>query len=214
MSFGARDPSDARDPSARLSPTWAGFPLPRVLAAQRDGVVSLSRLGAKVVDWQVQTPCADWTLLDLGGHVLTIARYYHRLLNAALGGEPRTGLPHGAQLATTNDLELRSLRERRGPERFLAFEAIATRYGERLADLDWSMTLGVWEGIGPMSVGDHALAAAAEWHIHAWDVARAFGWDYRPDDPDVVLAGQRVFAAATREADVWTAALLAAGRRL
>jgi hypothetical protein len=207
MSFGAHDQSDYPQPN------WAGFPVQRVLRAHRDGVVSLSRLGAKVVDWRVRTPCSEWTLLDLGGHVLAVARYYHRLLNAALAGEPRTGLPRGAELATMNDLELRSLREPRGPERFLAFEAVATRYGERLAELDWSMTLGAWQGRGPVSLGDHALAAVGEWHIHAWDMARSFGWDYRPDDPDVVLAGQSVFAATTPEADVWTASLLAAGRR-
>jgi hypothetical protein len=207
MSFGAHDQS--REPDL----SWAGFPIERVLAAYRDGVVSLSRLGAKVVDWRVRTPCPEWTLLDLGGHVLAIARYYHRLLNAALIGEPRTGLPRGAQLATMNQLDLRSLPEPHGPQRFLAFEAVATRYGERLAEVDWSMTLGSWAGYGPMTVGDHTLAAVGEWHIHAWDVARSFGWDYRPDDPDVVLAGHQVTTATTREADVWTASLIAAGRR-
>jgi hypothetical protein len=207
MSFAAHESSD--DPRG----TWSGFPIERVLAAYRDGVVSLSRLGAKVVDWRVRTPCPQWTLLDLSGHVLAIARYYHRLLNAALAGEPYTELPHGADLATMNDLDLRALPERHWPERFLAFEAVATRYGERLADADWSTVLGEWRDRGPLSIGDHTLAAVGEWHIHAWDVARSFGWQYQPDDPDVVLAGRHVIAAVPREADPWPASLLAAGRR-
>jgi hypothetical protein len=207
MSFAAHDHSD--DPHS----TWAGFPVERVLTAYRDGVVSLGRLGAKVADWRVQTPCSPWTLLDLGGHVLAVARYYHRLLNAALSGDPTTGLPLGAALATMNDLDLRALPERHGPERFLAFEAVAARYGERLADADWSQPLGDWQGSGPRPIGDHTLAAVGEWHIHAWDVARSFGWDYRPDDPEVILAGRRVFGAVPDGADPWTAALRAAGRR-
>jgi hypothetical protein len=185
MSFGAPESSD--DPAA----TWAGLPVERILAAHRDGVTALGRLGAKVVDWRVRTPCADWDLLDLAGHVLTIARYYHRLLNAAEAGEARTRLPRRAELAAVNDLELRSLPPSPGPERFLAFEAVATRYGERLAEVDWSMTLGSWTDIGPVAVGDHTLAAVGEWHIHAWDVARSFGWDYRPTDAEVVLVGGR-----------------------
>jgi hypothetical protein len=207
MSFAAHDPSD--DPRS----PWAGFPVERVLTAYRDGVVSLGRLGAKVTDWRVRTPCAPWTLLDLGGHVLAIARYYHRLLNAAVSVDPTTSLPRGAALATMNDLDLRALPERHGPERFLAFEAVATRYGERLAGVDWSRRLGDWQGFGSLAIGDHTLAAVGEWHIHAWDVARSFGWDYRPDDPDVILAGRRVFGPAPEGVDPWTAALRAAGRR-
>ena len=33
-----------------------------------------------------------------------------------------------------------------------------------------------------------AGAACAEWHLHAWDLARSLGKDYRPADPELVLA--------------------------
>jgi hypothetical protein len=194
-------------------PAWAELSVERVLAAYGDGVRSLSRLGAKVVDWRVRTPCPDWTLLDLAGHVLSIARYHHRLLNAALAGRPLQDLPRGAALAVCNDLELRSLPEPAGPERFLAFEAVALRYGERLEEVDWSLPVGVWSGIGALSVGDHALTAVGEWHLHAWDTARSFGWDYRPDDPAVVAAGRRIWTSDPVAGDPWTASLVAAGRR-
>ena len=36
-----------------------------------------------------------------------------------------------------------------------------------------------------------AGAACAEWHLHAWDLARSLGQDYRPADPGLVLAGWR-----------------------
>ena len=31
--------------------------------------------------------------------------------------------------------------------------------------------------------------ACAEWNMHAWDLARSLGKDYRPADPDLVFAG-------------------------
>ena len=36
-----------------------------------------------------------------------------------------------------------------------------------------------------------AGAACAEWHLHAWDLARSQGKDYRPADPDILLLGWR-----------------------
>ena len=42
-----------------------------------------------------------------------------------------------------------------------------------------------------VTVGGMAGAACAEWHLHAWDLARALGKDYRPVDPEIVLAGWR-----------------------
>jgi hypothetical protein len=38
-------------------------------------------------------------------------------------------------------------------------------------------------------VGGMAGAACAEWHLHAWDLARALGKEYCPADPDIVAAG-------------------------
>ena len=38
-------------------------------------------------------------------------------------------------------------------------------------------------------MGGMAGAACAEWHLHAWDLARAQGKDYRPADPDMLLRG-------------------------
>ena len=42
-----------------------------------------------------------------------------------------------------------------------------------------------------MTVGGMAGAACAEWHLHAWDLARSLGKDYRPADPGLVLAAWR-----------------------
>ena len=196
----------------------AGMTRDRVLRAYAAGVRDFGHLADKTVDWRVGTPNRAWTLLDLSGHVLAIARYFHRLLNAALAGEPLSGLPRGDALADMNTAELSALDEATGPERLLAFDAVARRYGERLAEADWTLTMGSWDGLGPLSIASHTLLAVGEWQLHAWDVARSFGWDHRPDDPDVVLAGHRLLpggapGATPMPADPWAEALVGSGRR-
>jgi hypothetical protein len=190
-----------------------GMDRDRVLGAYGRGVANVTHLAAKTIDWGVGTPAPAWTLLDLAGHVLSIARYFHRLLNAALAGEAMTGLPTGEALDRFNAVELSGVGELSGPERVLAFDAVARRYGERLAEVDWSLTLGVWEPRGPLTVAQHTLLAVGEWELHAWDVARSFGWDHRPDDPEVVAAGCRLLGDVLPAGDPWSAALRASGRR-
>ncbi len=190
----------------------------RVLRAYALGVADLGHLADKTVDWGLGTPNPAWTLLDLAGHVLSIARYDHRLLNAAIAGQPIDGLPRGDTLADMNAAELSALEESDGPERLLAFDAVARRYGERLAEVDWTATMGDWEGLGPLSIASHTLLAVGEWQLHAWDVARSFGWDHRPDDPEVTLAGRRLLPGGAKEgtpmpADPWAEALIGSGRR-
>lgn len=194
-----------------------GLPAERVLAAYHDGAGAFARLAAKTTDWSRPTPCAAWNLLDLAGHALCIARYYHRLLNAAMAGEPLRHLPLGRDLADFNAAELAALGPGSGPDRVVAFDGVAHRYGERLAEVDWATVLGHWEGLGPLTVGQHALLAVGEWQLHAWDVARSFGWDHRPDDPEVVAAGRRLLpgqlAGPLPDGDPWEAALAGSGRR-
>ena len=60
----------------------------RVLAAYDDGVRAVQAVAPRVSDWAAPTPCADWDAAALAGHLLAIARYYHRLLDAAMAGRP------------------------------------------------------------------------------------------------------------------------------
>jgi hypothetical protein len=63
-----------------------------------------------------------------------------------------------------------------------------------------------------------AGAACVEWHLHAWDLARALGKDYRPADPEIVLAGWRAGlpqlppGRQAGDADPWLTLLGASGR--
>jgi hypothetical protein len=72
-----------------------------------------------------------------------------------------------------------------------------------------------------ITVGAMAGLACAEWHLHAWDLARALGKDYRPADPGLVLTAWQGgtadrHAAAGEPAlavdDLWHVLLGASGR--
>jgi len=101
----------------------------RVLAACDEGVKAIEAVSAAVADWNASTPCAAWRCVDLAGHVLCVARYYHRLLDAALTGHPLSGLPRGEALAVMNGQDLIELPETSGPERIRDFVRTATAYG-------------------------------------------------------------------------------------
>ena len=71
----------------------------------------------------------------------------------------------------------------------MAFAESARSYGRRLPQ-SWDLTHHSYRGI-EVTVGAMAGAACAEWHLHAWDLARSLGKDYRPADPELVLAAWR-----------------------
>jgi len=184
----------------------------RVLAAYDEGVKAIEEVSPAVVDWNASTPCAAWRCVDLAGHVLCIARCYHRLLDAALTGRPLSGLPRGEALAVMNGRDLIELPETSGPERVCDFVRTATVYGDRLRDHDWETSIGAWVGIGRLTIAEHILLAVGEWHIHAWDLARAAGGDHQPADAEVVLAGRRLLPGSLPEGEPWAAALQGPGR--
>ena len=182
-----------------------------VLTSYRDGVRSVEGLAA-IVDWDARIPCRDWRPVDLVGHLLTIVRYYHRLLDAAANGQPLSGLPQGSQLAAMNARELATLTEVGGARRAREFVAAADDYAERLHSADWAMTLGVWSGMGPLTLGQHTVLILGEWHVHAWDLPRTAGLDYEPDDPVIVAKGQGAVVIESGSDDPWTWVLAAYGR--
>jgi Mycothiol maleylpyruvate isomerase N-terminal domain len=187
-----------------------------VLSSYDDGVAAIAQHSSHVVDWSARTPCAEWTANDLAGHLLSIVRYYHRLLDASLAGTPITGLPRGRDLADMNSADLGRLDDSTGTERISLFVSSAGAYGTRLAEIGdpgWWLTLGIWEGLGPLTVGQHAGIAIGEWHVHAWDLARVSGRDHHPADAPVVAQGQKVVGRVIEvQGDPWDLVLTGYGR--
>ena len=198
-----------------------------ILAAYRDGVTVICELAAQFTDatWLGATPCTEWRAVDLAGHLRCVADDYHEYLDDApasrLARLMATGVPADSlarKLARQNAAELAALPDVSGAEHIAAFADSARSYGRRLSP-SWDLPHHRYRD-AEVTVGAMAGAACAEWHIHAWDLARSLGKDYRPADPELVLAGWRagtpqlwpVLTAGPDGDDPWHFVLRASGR--
>jgi hypothetical protein len=174
---------------------WAPGP---ALAAYHAGVVVIYELAAQFTDeaWGAPTPCPEWRAADLAGHLRCIADDYHEYLDDAPGSRlarlmARSASPESLarKLARQNTAELAALADGSGPEHIAAFAAAARAYAGR--------ALAAWDlphhrfGDAVVTVAGMVGAAAAEWHLHAWDLAASLGKDYQPANPEVLVAGWR-----------------------
>jgi hypothetical protein len=192
---------------------WSWPPREKVLAAYADGLQAIERYAQSVADWSAATPCAQWRAVDLAGHLLAIARYYHALLDAAEVGHHRTGLPRGDDLVAMNARDLARLPQASGPDRIADFLVLASAYGRRVAEADWDRVLGEWNGARPLTLAQHTGLAIGEWHLHAWDLAQTVVQDHRPADAVTVAAGRAARPEPMPVGDPWLATLTLAGRR-
>lgn len=198
-----------------------------VLAAYRDGITVICELAAQFSDvaWLAPTPCREWRAVDLAGHLRCVADDYHEYLDDApasrLARLMATGAPAESlarKLARQNAAELAALPDGPGPEHIAAFAESARAYGRRVYG-SWDQPHHSYHD-RIVTVGAMAHAACAEWHLHAWDLARSLGKDYRPADPGLVLTAWQtgtpeLCGAASAEAagdDHWAALLGASGR--
>jgi len=198
-----------------------------ILAAYRDGVTIICELAGQFTDamWLAATPCSEWRAVDLAGHLRCVADDYHEYLDDApssrLARLMATGAPPDSlarKLARQNAAELAALPDVPGPEHVAAFAESARSYGRRLPR-SWDLPHHAYRG-AEVTVGAMAGAACAEWHLHAWDLARSLGKDYRPADPELVLSAWLagtpqlwpVPAAGPQDDDTWHFLLAASGR--
>ena len=206
---------------------------PRVpaLVTYDAGVVAVCRIAALFddVSWSAQTPCPEWRAFELAGHLRCVADDFNEYLDEApvsryarlmaTGAHPDT---LGRKLARQNAAELAALADATPSEHIAAFASSARAYAYRLSAV-WDLPHHQYRDT-VVTVGGMAGAACAEWHLHAWDLARALGSDYRPADPAAVLIGWRagmphlpvpsasLGARAVRHYDPWHAVLAASGR--
>jgi hypothetical protein len=198
-----------------------------ILAAYRDGVTVICELAGQFTDvtWLAPTPCYEWRAVDLAGHLRCVADDYHEYLDDApasrLARLMATGAPAetlARKLARQNAAELAALPDAPGPEQITAFAESARSYGRRLAS-SWDLLHHRYRGTD-VTVGAMAGVACAEWHLHAWDLARSQGKDYHPAQPELVLTAWRagtpqlwpVLDAGWDGADPWRFLLGASGR--
>ena len=205
-------------------------PVP-VLRAYEAGVAAICELAAAFDDlaWGRPTPCPEWRAAEIAGHLRCVADDFHEYLDDApvsryarlmgAGVHPDT---LARKLARQNAAELAALLEAPPAEHIAAFAATARGYAGRLSAV-WDLPHHQYRDT-VVTVGGMAGAACAEWHLHAWDLARALGSNYRPADPAAVLAGwcagmphrpvraSSLGARAVRHHDPWHSVLVASGR--
>jgi Mycothiol maleylpyruvate isomerase N-terminal domain len=178
-----------------------------ILAAYRDGITVICALAVQFGDaaWFAPTPCTEWRAVDLAGHLRCVADDYHEYLDDApdsrLARLMATGAPADSlarKLARQNTAELAALPDGPGPEHIAAFAESARAYGRRVQAV-WERPHHSYRG-NVVTVGAMAGLACAEWHLHAWDLARSLGKDYRPADPGLVLAAWRAGMPQLRQA--------------
>jgi uncharacterized protein (TIGR03083 family) len=194
------------------------------LGAYRDGVAVICELAARFAGpaWGAATPCTDWRAADLAGHLRCVADDFHEYLDDAPGSRLARLMATGAppdklarKLARQNAAELAALPD--GPEEHIAaFARSARSYAGRLEPL-WELPHHRYRD-AVVTVGGMAGAVCAEWHLHAWDLARALGQDYRPAAPEIVLAGWLAGVphlpprGEAGQDDPWLVLLFASGR--
>jgi uncharacterized protein (TIGR03083 family) len=212
------DPWDRPVLSAATSLAGSDTPL-----AYHDGVHAIVEIAARFAGdaWDAQTPCAEWRAADLAGHLRCIADDYHEYLDDAPVSRLSRLMATGARpealaekLARQNAAELATLPDVPPAEHIAAFAESARRYAARLDPL---LALPHHSYRGRLiTVAGMACAACVEWHVHAWDLASALGEDYRPADPEAVLAAWLAGIPQLPVApgsDPWLAVLLASGRQ-
>ncbi len=175
------------------TPSWPPGP---ALAAYQDGVTVILQISALFTDaeWAAPSPCPEWRVADLAGHLRCVADDFHEYLDDAPASRLARLMATGAhpdtlarKLARQNAAELAALPDASGPEHIAAFASSARSYAQRLLPI-WDLPHHQYRDT-LVTVGGMAGAACAEWHLHAWDLARAQGKDYRPANPDILLTG-------------------------
>ncbi|HEY7431373.1 MAG TPA: maleylpyruvate isomerase N-terminal domain-containing protein [Streptosporangiaceae bacterium] len=144
--------------------------------------------------WDAATPCPEWRAVDLAAHLRCVADDYHEYLDdapasrlARLMASSTSPERLARKLARQNAAELAALADGTGPEHILAFAISARAYAQRIVAA-WDQPHHRYRDV-PVTAGGMLGAACAEWHLHAWDLARTLGKGYRPADPDVLAAG-------------------------
>ncbi|HMG61887.1 MAG TPA: maleylpyruvate isomerase N-terminal domain-containing protein [Streptosporangiaceae bacterium] len=180
-------------------PPGPALPPDPVLRAFEDGVAAISRMAVAFgipEEWAARTPCPEWRARDLAGHLRCIADDYHEYLDDAPASRYARLLgsgPHpqalARKLARQNAAELAALPDALPDEHLAAFAESARAYARRLPSV-WDLPHHQYRDV-VVTVAGMAGAATAEWHLHAWDLARALGAEHRPADPEAVLAGWR-----------------------
>ncbi len=150
------------------------------LGVLREGIDALVAIGHSIdgSGWH-RTVATDWSAVELARHVLAVSRWYHSWLDAAVAGSAAAPFP-ADELDDRNELMIHELRAMSGEDAIDAFAESAHAYADRLEGDPAIWELPYNSAVGRSTTGEHAGLAAAEWHLHAWDLSKG---QHVPADP-------------------------------
>ncbi len=145
-----------------------------------EGVEAVERLASEVTGEAWDRPvCGDWSAATTVRHLLVVTRWYHDWLDRAAGGVSDRPFP-GSSIDDENEKALRELADVPPTEAVAEFLVSARGYLDRVVD-SWDRPFGYPFGV--VTAGLHCGVAAAEWHLHAWDLSQLADQRHEPADP-------------------------------
>ncbi|MGH9046278.1 MAG: maleylpyruvate isomerase N-terminal domain-containing protein [Acidimicrobiales bacterium] len=159
-------------------------------------------------DWRRPSACTGWDAAALAGHVFCVVPWHHEWLDRAESGQTSPPWPPD-ELTVRNQAALDNLDIPDGPTRLGVFRSAARHYADRL----WgTWDLPFWYPGGLVTVGLHAVLAAGEWQLHAWDLGHAIGFEHQPDATLIRDTWVGLGRQIEPDGDPWQALLRASGR--
>lgn len=172
-------------------------------------VTTANGLSAK--QWSAPA-CGSWSAADTMRHLVSVAGWYHEWLDRAVDGDVSRPFP-GEQIDAYTAAALDEQQHLTADEAAGEFRRAATTYLERALE---HQDLPFGFPFGTVTVGLHLGVAAAEWHLHAWDLSTTTDDRHRPEDPEALVraVGDCVAATSGRwKAAAVRAAVAVASRR-
>lgn len=150
----------------------------------REGVESVERISSSLSNRAWELPaCGRWTGTQTARHLVAVARWYHEWLDRAIAGNASPPFT-ASEMDQRNDDALARIGGISGPEAIAEFVETATAYLGRATDY-WNLAYGY--PYGTVTVGLHCGVAAAEWHLHAWDLSHTSERRHRPQNPEALF---------------------------
>lgn len=136
--------------------------------------------------------CGEWDAADTARHLLVVAEWYGQWLDRSLSGTSES--PCGERELDRRNREAVGARAHLAPVVAIdQFAEVALAYLERAErHLDHRYAYP----FGTVTVALHLGVAAAEWHLHAWDLDRTT----TPADPQALFLAAGRCVAATKPA--------------
>jgi uncharacterized protein (TIGR03083 family) len=162
----------------------------RVLQAEYDGTIAML-LAADDEQWQRETPCEEWQVRDLAGHLLDVAESYLGYFRTAREGYP-TEAPRGMRCYAHElggaGLAFRSLSRHELIARLQAFSDELFGQFRELDEQGWTSPIP-HKYVGPVPAFMMVTFQLMDYAVHTWDFQKALGkpTQINPEAADILV---------------------------